>query len=426
MKKILLLLAVVALATSPAMAQEDFNIMGSGARAHGMGGAFIGVADDATAVGWNPAGIAQLDKMEASLVGLFASKKYSEEWTIGITSDKWDESVSHIAPMFASFIFPFKVSQKNLVMGVAFQRLIDFGYADKDTGTFLGVTYESTDKVTGGVDAITPAVAFQIVPQFSIGAAGNILVRGAKEKYEEEYTNGWNWTQEWDLKYSGFDLNAGVLATLKKFNIGASLRLPFTLTEEISYHRETTISGISPATMDTTFPENEYTFPLMLGFGLAVKPTDKLTIAADFEHRHYSSTEETWKTEVYDIPYDTSSNVIGYKDTTANIGWQDCNQFRVGLEYIFTGQNVVFPVRLGFRTDPKTYRGMKGDPTNPDTSQVTGLVFTGGFGLKMGSVMLDLAAEYGMAKIFDIEGSNYSDKFDEKSLNVMTSFIFHF
>ena len=35
----------------------------------GLGGAFIAVADDATAVSFNPAGLAQLLKPEASFVG---------------------------------------------------------------------------------------------------------------------------------------------------------------------------------------------------------------------------------------------------------------------------------------------------------------------------------------------------------------------
>jgi len=45
------------------------NPVGSGARAVGMGGAFIGVADDATAASWNPAGLIQLEKPEVSIVG---------------------------------------------------------------------------------------------------------------------------------------------------------------------------------------------------------------------------------------------------------------------------------------------------------------------------------------------------------------------
>ena len=41
-------------ATSPVSAQS-FEVLGT--RAAGMGGAFVGVADDATAVYWNPAGL---------------------------------------------------------------------------------------------------------------------------------------------------------------------------------------------------------------------------------------------------------------------------------------------------------------------------------------------------------------------------------
>ena len=36
------------------------NPVGSGARALGMGGAFIAIADDATAASWNPGGLIQL------------------------------------------------------------------------------------------------------------------------------------------------------------------------------------------------------------------------------------------------------------------------------------------------------------------------------------------------------------------------------
>jgi hypothetical protein len=44
------------------------NPVGSGARAMGMGGAFISIADDATATSWNPSGLVQLDRKESSFV----------------------------------------------------------------------------------------------------------------------------------------------------------------------------------------------------------------------------------------------------------------------------------------------------------------------------------------------------------------------
>ena len=45
-----------------------FLKMGVGARALGMGSAFVGLADDSTAAFWNPAGLAQLQKHEASFM----------------------------------------------------------------------------------------------------------------------------------------------------------------------------------------------------------------------------------------------------------------------------------------------------------------------------------------------------------------------
>ena len=78
--KFLLLVVLVFLLVDLSHAVDvNFNFIGSGARARSMGGAFIGVADDATAMSWNPAGLAKLDKAEASVVGLYVDYKVSSD-----------------------------------------------------------------------------------------------------------------------------------------------------------------------------------------------------------------------------------------------------------------------------------------------------------------------------------------------------------
>src|SRR5688572_5106128 len=61
-------LVLAASATAHAQLGLSLNRAGSGARAAGMGDAFIAVSDDGTAASWNPAGLAQLRQPEFSVV----------------------------------------------------------------------------------------------------------------------------------------------------------------------------------------------------------------------------------------------------------------------------------------------------------------------------------------------------------------------
>ena len=72
MKNWLIILAVYSLAIAhpvlaagdPGTTVADFLNIGIGARASGMGGAFTGLADDASAIYWNPGGLTQLQRPE--------------------------------------------------------------------------------------------------------------------------------------------------------------------------------------------------------------------------------------------------------------------------------------------------------------------------------------------------------------------------
>ncbi len=72
----ILCLGLLAAAASPALAVDKFAAeflkIGVGARALGMGGSFVSLADDASATYWNPAGLVQLSTREA--LGMHASQ----------------------------------------------------------------------------------------------------------------------------------------------------------------------------------------------------------------------------------------------------------------------------------------------------------------------------------------------------------------
>ena len=75
----------------------DWNFLGSGARARGMGGAFLGISDDADAASWNPAGLIYND-------GLLMSLNYSmSRFNSDVTTIDEDGAIVQIDGFFGDF-----------------------------------------------------------------------------------------------------------------------------------------------------------------------------------------------------------------------------------------------------------------------------------------------------------------------------------
>src|SRR2546428_5728242 len=120
MRKIFLFLAISVIATVPLAAQNtdieslsglQFNFGNPGARSLGMGGAFLGLADDASAAEANPAGLTILRKPEISLEG----RNYLEQQiftTSGTFPDLQRTAFAHYSQRaeitFGSFVYPVK------------------------------------------------------------------------------------------------------------------------------------------------------------------------------------------------------------------------------------------------------------------------------------------------------------------------------
>ena len=75
MRRIFVLMGVMAIATTGFAKEKGetasaFLKLGAGARAAGMGDAYVAVADDATAGYWNPAGLAQVEGKQGTFMFL--------------------------------------------------------------------------------------------------------------------------------------------------------------------------------------------------------------------------------------------------------------------------------------------------------------------------------------------------------------------
>ena len=154
------LVVIVALATAATTvsAQDvSLNRPGSGARAAGMGNAFIAVSDDGTAASWNPAGLAQLREAEFSLVHSTVRRNgYREGFRTRDQSAAYTSisTVSTTADIeFASAAVPFRIGGKPVTLQIGWRRLYELGTNCVET---CGEC-RSCRRAAGGASASTPA-----------------------------------------------------------------------------------------------------------------------------------------------------------------------------------------------------------------------------------------------------------------------------
>ena len=372
--KIVILLVLIVSLPQLAISQSiNYNTIGAGARARGMGGAFIGVADDATAASWNPAGLARLDAAEASVVGLFES--YAPTTDVpDFDADPYKHS--HFGLNFASVAIPLSLGDRNMVAAVAYQKVTDaYGKYDGE---------DRMEEQTGGLNSITPSLGIQLTSSVFLGASVNILT--GKEEYSSEDKSGWYEDTEYTTDMSGTNFTVGGLFDFNQFKFGVVFKSPFSLTIENEDRQW----------------DYKFNMPQMLGFGAAFAATENLTIAADYEMRKYSDAE--WEDSETEQTFDPEL--------------LDINQFRFGAEYLLmTGENIL-PIRLGFATTPLPTEDSNGD-------QVVGANITAGIGIIMGNINLDLGIEYNTYS-YEFDTGNDKYEYADNYLRFIMSGVFHF
>lgn len=142
--------------------------VGIGARARGFAGNYVGIADDATALYYNPAGLAQLVRGEAS-VGLHTLRDESKHAMFGVTS-KADATYSNIDHL--AFAYPFPTYRGSLVIAGGVFRArsndLDTSRHDRRTGT-TDYRDDFDRSQRGGLWQWTGGLAVDLVRDLSFG-----------------------------------------------------------------------------------------------------------------------------------------------------------------------------------------------------------------------------------------------------------------
>jgi len=357
----------VTIASSP-------NPVGSGARAIGMGGSFIAIADDATAASWNPSGLVQLERPEMSVVGDYVSRSadyYSSsdpEVNNRNQTDQFDLN-------YFSASYPFSWLNRNMVVSINYQRLYDFkfnvhyrfGRTEQLSPPFESLTRSQDIDYSqdGALGPLGLAYAVEITPKLSFGFTLNIWrdnLLGFQNAWEETYcahivdalrdlsgnttinTTDVHLVDEY-YDFSGENANFGVLWDVNGYlTMGAVFKMPFTAGIRHRHIREDLPSE--------TFEEKvKLDMPASYGIGMAYRFLDEFTLDLDVYITKWSDYTFT------DGRGNEFSPINGRPMSESNT--EDTTQVRIGGEYllIMPDKNLVVPLRAGLFYDPEPAEG---------------------------------------------------------------------
>lgn len=342
------------------------NPVGSGARALGMGGAFIALADDATAASWNPGGLIQLEKPELSAVGAGFQRSESNTFQRAPESSG-EQTVSKASLNYLSAAYPVVLGGRNMVFSLNYQHLYDFDREWKNLRLPVGnIAFEQE----GALYAYGLAYCVQLIPSLSAGFTLNLWQDGP-------YENGWTQKIYWDgslfsrdhYSFQGFNANLGALwSPTGRLSLGAVVKMPFTAGLEHSHYE----LYQNPATVTLS---EELDMPMSYGLGVVYRFTDRLIAALDIYRTH-------WQDFVLKGPEGNRSAVSGLPESQSSV--DATTQVRLGGEYFFIKPPYTIPLRAGFFYDPAPAEG------SPDTF----LGFSLGSGINIGRFIFDFAYQY--------------------------------
>ena len=398
MKKFVTGLLAVALLSTLSLA-NGLNLNSLGSRALAMGGAFVGLADDFSAIYWNPAGLASFKTKSFGFYGtdIIPSSTYKlivpPPFGPGQVIDAKSKTKHYLGGM-AAYIHPIT---ENVVAAIGIYTPSGLGsnWPGEQLAFISGnvATIEWSSKV--GLFTIAPTLAVKVNDMLSLGASINvnygifdISMYAGKTMLPAPYSIEFDLGQ-YEESETGWGLGAtfGVLfKPHEMFSLGATFRTAST----VKFSGEAKMSNLvligQPGSSEM---ERNVTWPEWLAVGAAFYPIDNLTITADMQYTHWK------RIDVIKTDYTNSIwNLLmtaGGKDTMP-MHWEDAYQIRFGAEYK-ASETLAF--RAGYYLDPSPAPDKTMNILLPNYDFN---VLTLGLGYNLNGLQIDLGFEYLMGK----------------------------
>lgn len=388
MKKLLSLcvLGLMVLIAAPAARGAGFLIYEHGAAAMGIAGAFVGVANDATAIFHNPGGVAFLEGTQVSVGGTFIIPKGS------LSLPNWPDptyrEVDQVDQTFFSpnFYITHRLSDK-VGLGLGFFCPYGLGtkWPEKYPLRYVGVSnemqtiiinpmiaYRISDKVGlgFGISYVYSSLTLDLVRRISFGPYGSYDVAASVDGASG---NSLSW-------------NFGLLYKAGKFSAGLNYRSGFSIKYEGDLKLDNSnvpgpLKGYIPASSKAN---STFSFPNIIGLGVSYQLSPKLLVSLDLHYTGWSVYDK------YDLNIDYPDPLPDPEPETVTENFKDTVIFRFGLDYKL---NDALSLRGGILVDQTPQPEASVDPNLPDANRVA---LIGGFGYGFGKFRIDVGYQYEM------------------------------
>ncbi|SDL32100.1 OmpP1/FadL family transporter [Pseudomonas indica] len=330
----------------------QFNFSNPGARSLSMGGAFLALADDATAAYANPAGLTQLSRRELSVEGRhyrYSTPHLSDAHgdfmaDYQLEHDTAESSASGVS--FLSAVFPFEFATLALYRHeqMDFNTRFDFFTDDSNVARPFSSRIDLSDVSYGA------SVGFAIGERLRLGAG----IAWHEFEIDSVTTRDFGQTNPGLLNrqtQKGKDHGVGYTLGLRyllsdQLALGAVYRRSPRLRYEATFSNNLDDLGEQVVQMRK---QSDFDIPDVLGVGLSYRVNEALTLNLDVNRILYSQLTRNLSSAF--LPEDVDQSSLG--DDFSRMKLRDGTEIRFGGEYVFFNLPVPVSLRAGVWRDPE-------------------------------------------------------------------------
>ena len=335
-----------------------------GARALAIGAAFAGLADDPSAIYYNPAGLVLQEKrMNISINGVYISPTHEYSMPGGLKAESKNQN------SIPQFFLTYKMNDK---VTIGFGAYVPYaGGGVEFSKEELGYPFSSNL----GILSLTPSISYKVSEKFSVGFNLNFY-HGKLDVNTDMPGYGPMESEE-----TGSVVSAGLgmlYRPIDKLSFGVSIRGP----AKMSLTGITSITATAPGFGEVRFDldsETNIKLPWDIEFGIAYRVLDNLVLSGSAQYTLWTALDRVEKI-IRDVPF--QGDQTNYQDMKFN----NILIMRVGFEYAIP--NGLY-IRGGLGMDRAASPAETLSIRNIDVDKLT---LIGGFGYRMGNTQIDFVA----------------------------------